>query len=116
MPPKILAITCDNASNNDTMIEELAVLIESFPGTPNRTCCFNHIINLIAKTVIQQFDIQQIKTKPGHNDAEQELLELAVEIDIEELVMLTEHDTNDMDSDDDTEGWVDEQEELSNLK
>ena len=29
---QVLSVTCDNASNNDTMIEELALLIDHFPG------------------------------------------------------------------------------------
>ncbi|KAF9537612.1 hypothetical protein CPC08DRAFT_613930, partial [Agrocybe pediades] len=52
----ILSITCDNASNNDTMIEEMSTLLDHFPGAPNQTRCFTHILNLVAKTIIKQFD------------------------------------------------------------
>ena len=34
---QILSITCDNASNNDTMITELANLLNDFPGPANQT-------------------------------------------------------------------------------
>ncbi|KAG1871907.1 hypothetical protein C8R48DRAFT_556663, partial [Suillus tomentosus] len=53
---KILSVTCDNASNNDTMVNELSDLLEDFPGETNRTQCFLHIVNLVAKTLIRQFD------------------------------------------------------------
>ncbi|KAG1901564.1 uncharacterized protein F5891DRAFT_903433, partial [Suillus fuscotomentosus] len=53
---QILCITCDNASSNDTMIEAHSDLIPSFPGDPNRARCFNHVIALIAKSSICQFD------------------------------------------------------------
>jgi hypothetical protein len=33
---QILSITCDNASNNDKMVEHLATLIEHFPGAANQ--------------------------------------------------------------------------------
>jgi len=58
---KILSITCDNASNNDTMIEELAVLIDDFPGPANQTRCFLHILNLVVKSIIRQFDLPKKK-------------------------------------------------------
>ena len=38
------------------MIEHLAVLIETFPGAPNQTRCFAHILNLVAKSVLRQFE------------------------------------------------------------
>ncbi|KAF8583963.1 hypothetical protein K439DRAFT_1310968, partial [Ramaria rubella] len=53
---KILSITCDNASANDKMVKELDHLIETFPREANCTCCFAHIINLIAKSLLKQFD------------------------------------------------------------
>ena len=47
------------------MIDELGGLLGNFSGGGNQTHCFAHIINLIAKTVIQQFDIP--KAKKGEN-------------------------------------------------
>ena len=55
-PPQILGVTADNASNNDKMIEHLATLINTFPGAANQTRCFAHILNLVAKRVLQQFE------------------------------------------------------------
>src|SRR6266704_1670635 len=53
---QILSITCDNAMANDTMIDYLADTLETFPGSANWTCCFAHILNLVAKCIMQQFD------------------------------------------------------------
>lgn len=51
--PQILSITCDNVSNNNIMITELADLVDNFPGAANQTCCFLHVINLIVKSIIK---------------------------------------------------------------
>ncbi|KAI0745591.1 hypothetical protein C8Q76DRAFT_601559, partial [Earliella scabrosa] len=54
-----LAVTCDNASNNDTMIDELLKahnLGRQFGGQHARVRCFLHILNLVAKSLIRQFD------------------------------------------------------------
>ena len=53
---QILGVTADNALNNDKMIEHLAVLIKTFPRAPNQTRCFAHILNLVAKSVLHQFE------------------------------------------------------------
>ena len=47
---------CDNASNNDTMIEYLSTLIENFPSTTNQTRCSTHILNLVAISILCQFE------------------------------------------------------------
>ncbi|KAI0076721.1 hypothetical protein K474DRAFT_1570699, partial [Panus rudis PR-1116 ss-1] len=52
----ILAVTGDNATNNDAMIREMPLAIETFPGEANQVRCFDHIANLSAKTVMRQFD------------------------------------------------------------
>lgn len=51
-------MTLDNASNNDSIITELARRIDTFPGAPNYIRYFVHIINLVAKTVLRQFDMK----------------------------------------------------------
>src|ERR1700733_4848515 len=78
---KILSITCDNASNNDTMVEEMAKTLTAFSEV-NHTCCFAYIINLIAKSLLKQFDL---KEKDEDLTAEEHgLLELAGNIEEEE--------------------------------
>jgi hypothetical protein len=39
--------------------------LDDFPGSANRTWCFDHIINLVAKTITTVFDVP--KTKAGED-------------------------------------------------
>jgi hypothetical protein len=82
---QLLSITCNNASPNDTMITELADLIQNFPGDASRTQCFAHIINLIAKSLLKQFDVPKKKAGEALDEAENALCELAEGIDLEEM-------------------------------
>jgi hypothetical protein len=66
-------VTADNASNNDKMIEHLATLIDSFPGVANQTRCFTHILNLVAKSVLRQFEVPKAKGGKVVDDAAREL-------------------------------------------
>jgi hypothetical protein len=43
------------------MIQELANLLEHFPGPANQMRCFTHVLNLVVKSIIQQFDLPKIK-------------------------------------------------------
>ena len=45
------------------MIEEMACLLENFPGAANQTLCFLHILNLTAKSILKQFEIPKKKKK-----------------------------------------------------
>ena len=38
------------------MIDHLAEILIEFPGSANRTRCFTHILNLVAKCIMKQFD------------------------------------------------------------
>lgn len=83
---QILSITCDNASANDAMITHLAELLPGFPGQANRTRCFAHILNLVAKCIMRQFDApKKAKTKRISNE--------------EDLDDLTWDSTNDLETD-----------------
>jgi hypothetical protein len=62
------------------MIEELANLFDDFPDAANRTQCFTHILNLVAK----QFDVSKAQANKVLDDAVKELTALAVNLDIEE--------------------------------
>ncbi|KAI0653303.1 hypothetical protein C8Q70DRAFT_899682, partial [Cubamyces menziesii] len=53
---QILGVTCDNALNNDTMVNALEVEVPSFRGQNARTRCFDHVVNLVAKALTRQFD------------------------------------------------------------
>ncbi|EIW56577.1 uncharacterized protein TRAVEDRAFT_81300, partial [Trametes versicolor FP-101664 SS1] len=52
----ILSVTCDNASNNDTMITHMSDLLAKFQGQYARTRCFLHITNLTAQSLLHEFD------------------------------------------------------------
>ncbi|KAG1745065.1 uncharacterized protein EDB91DRAFT_1038696, partial [Suillus paluster] len=53
---QILSITCDNASNNDVMIRELSGKVLEFSGATTHMRCFLHMVNLVAKLLIREFD------------------------------------------------------------
>jgi hypothetical protein len=110
---QILSITCDNASNNDTMIDELADLLDDFPGPANQTRCFTHVLNLVVKSIIRQFDSPKSKTDRNLNEATNELFSLAGNIEFDE-------DDEGEDEANNIEGWIDErtlmtQEEVEKL-
>jgi hypothetical protein len=92
------------------MIDELADLIKSFSGASNQTCCFNHVVNLVARTIIQQFDILKSQADGALDEAEQELRDLVEGINIEEVMTAGEQNGEQGDEDDEAneEGWIDE--------
>src|SRR5277367_5888209 len=102
------------------MIEELANLLD-FPGPANQTRCFLHILNLVVKSIIRQFDLPKSKkmSEVGDEDdpmldaATMELLKLAGDIDLEEEITVSAGDRNDSVKDDDEDGWIDEHDEMT---
>jgi hypothetical protein len=113
--PKVLSITCDNALCNDMIITELANLLANFPGQANQTRCFLHIINLVAKSIIWQFDVIKGKADKALNEAEEVLHALADGLDLEDLETQIEREGDDGDDDNDNniDGWVNERNALS---
>ena len=100
------------------MIEELALLIDDFPGPANQTHCFLHILNLMVKSIIRQFDLPKKKKTSADDDnlrvgdldhATAELLRLAGDIDLEEELTADGDDGED----DNVDGWIDEREEMT---
>jgi len=119
---KILSITCDNATNNDKMIRQLSHLLENFPGAANQTRCFTHILNLVVKSILKQFDppkkkAQDLLQNDGTNDGANKRLDEPEDIDVEEE--LGPEDLNsqyDNKENDNMDGWIDEQVELSHVE
>ena len=72
------------------MIDELAKLVDEFPGARNCTRCFTHILNLIAKCILKQFDVPKAKTGIVLDDVVAALQELAGKIESEEEDMAQE--------------------------
>ena len=113
---KIFSVTCKNAPDNDTMLIEAGHLLPMFFPI-NRTRCFNHILNLVAKSFLKQFDIHRSDSLREEDDEERSLLEFAGNIDEEERTMAQENDEDeDIEEDDSLEGWVDEVEALPDKK
>jgi hypothetical protein len=97
------------------MTNELENLLPEFSGAVSRTRCFAHIVNLVAKTVICQFDMPNAMGKALADDVLIELRGLADGIEAEELITRaseSKEDDDDDDDDDNVEGWVDEREEM----
>jgi hypothetical protein len=91
------------------MIAELANLLDDFPGPANQTRCFTHILNLVVKSVIRQFDLPKSKGDKILDDAAKELLSLAGNIEFEEDELARRDEKEgDEDEDDNVEGWIDE--------
>ena len=90
------------------MVEELANLLDDFPGPANQTRCFLHILNLVVKSIIWQFDLlKSKKTSDGKDEddptldaATAELLKLAADIDLEEQITVSAGDDEAADNDD----------------
>lgn len=49
IPVQVLGLVCDNTSNNDTMVDELEMLLPSFGGRRTHVHCFAHILDLVVK-------------------------------------------------------------------
>ncbi|TFK60877.1 hypothetical protein BDN72DRAFT_748002, partial [Pluteus cervinus] len=52
---KILSVTMDKASPNDTMVIQLEKSLFPFFRAHNRVRCFLHIVNLVAKSLLHRF-------------------------------------------------------------
>ncbi|KAL1940908.1 hypothetical protein VTO73DRAFT_7544 [Trametes versicolor] len=53
---KVLAVTCDNAENNSTMMTKLEAILPTIRGSKVRVRCLAHILNLVVKAILSQFD------------------------------------------------------------
>jgi len=95
------------------MIEHLSTLIENFSGAANQTCCFTHIPNLVAKSILRQFEPRK-KTGEGEeedvDDARKAPTALAQELELEEDIEVADDledgvdgDGNGVDGDEDLE-------------
>lgn len=101
------------------MVEELADLLNDFQGEANRTRCFAHVLNLVAKSIIKQFDVPKARADEVLDDAAKELAALAVDLDIEERIT-SENPSgdgeNDADEEDNTDGLTDVRDGLSSVE
>jgi hypothetical protein len=100
---KILGVTCDNATANDVMIESMATIMSNFGSEANRVRCLAHIVNLVVKIILRQFDVSTRKEKE-HDSAEtrDDAEELKLEDD-DELVRVLDKEEKEMDEGDVTD-------------
>ena len=62
----------------------MAKLLQTFPGAANRTRCFTHILNLVAKCIMKQFDAPKKKKDAeddDNNDDDIDAADLQVALD-----------------------------------
>jgi len=72
------------------MIAHLTDLINNFPGAANQTRCFAHTLSIVAKAIIKQFDISNVKKGEDLDEAAEALAELAKGLDLEERAEVRE--------------------------
>jgi hypothetical protein len=94
------------------MIDHMATIIADFPGKTNRVRCLAHIVNLVVKIILRQFDVsaKKNKEKPTADDnASGEELDSISEDDEEELVRVLDKEEKEMDEGDGTDDDEDDE-------
>jgi hypothetical protein len=106
----MLSVTCDNATANDAMIDSLTTIMSDFAGEANRVRCLAHIVNLVVKIILRQFDVSNKKKKndipAGGSDLADENGEpdiTSTEEDIDELVRVLDKEEKEMDEGDEAD-------------
>src|SRR6266481_3801997 len=107
---QMLSLTCDNASRNNKMVEELAMRVTEFPGQANHTCCFAHIINLVAKSLLKQFDLPENKAESAVSSTQEELQEFMEELEMDSAGSTAGTEGPALEDADDLDGFIDERE------
>lgn len=108
---EILAMTADNATPNDTMAEVLGTTLPDFGGLKACGRCFDHVVNLCAKSVLRPFDVEKKRAGAAQTAAEEAVKALLADVDLysEGLGLSAGEDGG---KDDDEDGFVDEREEM----
>jgi hypothetical protein len=96
------------------MIVKLTRQLIDFPRSLNRACCFTHILNLVVKSIMHQFDVSSVRAgRSGMTDERtEELLRMAGDINDEEQEMEGKDSKDALEEEDNTDRWIDEWEEM----
>jgi hypothetical protein len=95
------------------MIDSLGQILKTFPGDTNGARCFNHVVALVAKRVVQQFDVGKGQADLALDEAEQQLQDLAKGINIEERLAQANKDAGGDEEDNNVDDDSDETDDLS---
>lgn len=103
-----MCITTDNASANNAMMTQLAEMVPYFARQLAHSRCFSHITNLVAKSLIRQFDTGKNEQETGEagqvvDDMDETMIDDAIAND--EAVADNEAAADELD-------WIDELAEL----
>jgi hypothetical protein len=98
------------------MADEMEHLLPAF-SSGNRVRCFTHVLNLIAKALLKQFEMAKKSENEDDDFTEEEakLLTLAENLDEEEFTMAEEKmdENGGADEEDSMDEWVDEVDALT---
>ncbi|KAG8688792.1 hypothetical protein FRC11_004751 [Ceratobasidium sp. 423] len=100
---QLRAICLDNASNNNTLIQQLGNLVLTFQGSPDHVRCVAHVLNLMAKAFMALLDASStcthITTSDGVSSAEAAALVAAASLDGDDPSNDPQDSTSDVDPD-----------------
>ena len=97
------------------MVLELSNLLLDFPGATNQTWCFLHVLNLVVKSILQQFDVPKTNNEVV-DDALEELAKLAGNIEQEEAKCCEVNSDKGNEDDDYVDGWIDKRANMTDEK
>jgi hypothetical protein len=92
------------------MIDKLESRLIDFPGASNRARCFTHILNLVVKSIMHQFDVRSYVTNDRY-----ELASDTGDVDPEEIELEGEQEDycdDELENPDNADGWIDERDEM----
>ena len=97
------------------MIDEVGNLIKNFPGEGMCVWCFAHVLNLIVKSILKQFDLLEAKKDEILSEGLEELRTLRADLELEEQISrkTTNNNNDDVGDIDGIEGWIDKHQEMS---
>ena len=96
------------------MIEKLGRQLGGFPGAPNWAQCFMHILNLVVKSILNQFEVSGARPRLSVMDEQaEELRKLAGNLDKDDLKHAEEDYMDEPEEDDNKDGWIDEWDEMA---